>query len=518
VDTPIYTRGRARRSLIDTVTFRALSQIATVLGYVILVRGMPEHQFGVYNLLYSFISVIGTLLSLGLEQVLLRYQPEYLRAGNQAGAAWLLRIIARWRFLANLLLIVVVLACWNLVAPLFKLTPYRDLFAFFSLLILVHFQTRVLQLGLASHMMHRFSVGSLSLLAFVKMASYAVLAGLHSLTIQNAIAADLLAYGCAYVSMRIVYNRRCLTPEARQPYQLPREERGRLVRYGLFNNFNDAGVFLLYSTMDNFFIAAFLDTLSVGIYSFYTRLRQMVLNSAPAKTFENIVQPLFFSIPRDQADRSIPRYFSFLLNMNLLLIWPAFAFSIVYHHELVQVVFHGKYADHSWLLPVLMGFGLLNIVADPATLVAQYEEKAGTLLVSKVFAFYNIIAMLLLVPLLGIYGAALAGGTAQTFKNLFIWWNVRRRAVWLNARGALLSSLCVWAVAVMLGYACKALLPPLPLLQLALGIVLFPCAALIYVRTPALSGSDREILRSITPDRAMGVMQRVGLLPVPRAN
>jgi hypothetical protein len=36
----------------------------------------------------------------------------------------------------NILLICVVLLCWNLVAPLFKLTPYRATFAIFSLLIL----------------------------------------------------------------------------------------------------------------------------------------------------------------------------------------------------------------------------------------------------------------------------------------------------------------------------------------------------------------------------------------------
>ena len=37
MDAPIYTRGRARRSLIDTVTFRVLSQITTALALIIQV-------------------------------------------------------------------------------------------------------------------------------------------------------------------------------------------------------------------------------------------------------------------------------------------------------------------------------------------------------------------------------------------------------------------------------------------------------------------------------------------------
>ena len=42
MDAPIYTGGHARRSLIDTVTFRLLSQITTPLALIIQVRGMTE--------------------------------------------------------------------------------------------------------------------------------------------------------------------------------------------------------------------------------------------------------------------------------------------------------------------------------------------------------------------------------------------------------------------------------------------------------------------------------------------
>ena len=513
LEAPIYTRGRARRSLIDTVAFRVVSQIMTGLALIVQVRGMSEHDFGIYSLLYTFIPVIGTLLSLGLEQVMQRFQPEYLRAGNRLGAAWLVRVIASGRLAANILIIILVLLCWNLVAPLFKLTDYRGTFAVFSFLILLQFQARVLQLALASHMMHRYSVGSMSTLSLIKLVTYTALYLFHRLTLEAAIFADMAAWGCAYLSLRLAYNRQCLVPEARGPYKPAPDERKRLLRYGLYNNFNDAGVFLLYSTMDNFFIAAYLDTVSVGIYSFYGRLRQLVVNALPAKQFENIVQPMFFSIPAEQADRNVPRFFSFLLNMNLLLMWPALAFATAYHHELVQLIFHSKFIEKSWLLPLLMGFATLNVVDSPAAVVAQYEEKVHVLLLSKIFAGYNILAMFLLVPLLGIYGAALAGGSAQTLKNFFIWWHVRKRASWTNARAALLSSIGLWGAVVGACYGLKVLLPLPALLQVAMGAVVFIIAGLVYIRSPALSRSDRDILRSVTPDRATRIMQRVGFLP-----
>jgi O-antigen/teichoic acid export membrane protein len=424
-----------------------------------------------------------------------------------------MRVIASGRLATNIVIIIAVLLCWNLVAPLFKLTPYRGMFALFSFLILLQFQSRILQLALASHMMHRFSVGSMTMLSVIKLIAYGALYVLHNLTLEAVLLADMLSWACAYVFLRFTYNKYCLIPEARVAYSPSPEERKRLIRYGLYNNFNDAGVFLLYSTVDNFFIAAYLDPISVGIYSFYGRLRQLVVNALPQKQFQNIVQPMFFSIPREQAASRIPRLFSFLLNMNLLLMWPALAFAMAYHHEIVQLVFHGKFVEKSWLLPVLMGFAAVNSLDDPASLVAQYEEKAHVLLLSKLFAAYNILAMFLLVPFLGIYGAALAAGTAQTFKNYYIWWHVRDLAVWTNARAALLSSIALWGVAVGICYGLKALLPVPALVQVVLGTIVLLIAGWLFIRGPALSASDRDILRSVIPDKATRIMQRVGFFP-----
>ncbi|MGE0114250.1 MAG: lipopolysaccharide biosynthesis protein [Steroidobacteraceae bacterium] len=508
----LYSHAKARRSLIDTIAFRALSQISTVVGYVILVRAMTEQDFGVFSLFYAFIPVIGTVASLGLEQVLRRYQPEYLRAGNQLAAAWLVRLIASWRFVTSVLVLGGVLLGWNYVAPLFKLAGHREIFSVFGVLIVLHFQSSILQLALGAHMLHRYSVGSTVVLSLVKLFAYSVLFWFGKLDLIAAIVVDILAYGVAYISMRLAYQKICLGAETSGRYRPDSEERRRLIRYGLFNNFNDAGVLLMYSTLDSFFIAAFVDTVSVGVYAFYTRLRQMVAGALPMKLFENVIQPMFFSIPSAEAERKVPQYFSFLLNMDLILQWPALAFAIAYHAEIVQVIFGGKFIEYSWLLPMVFGFATVNAVADPATLVAQYEEKAGVILTSKLFAIYNIAAMAAMVPLMGVYGAVIASGTAQLMKNGFIWWHVRRRAVWINARDALVFAFLVWGAAVALCLGMKRLLPAPAPMQLAIGIVVFAAAGWIYLRSPALSPADRAILAAVMGDRHAKMLQRIGLL------
>ena len=98
----LYDRGRARRSLFDTITYRLLSQATTILGYVVLVRAMSKSDFGIFNLLYSFIPLVGTLASFGLEQTLRRFQPEYLREEKLAAAAWLVKRVADARLVTKI--------------------------------------------------------------------------------------------------------------------------------------------------------------------------------------------------------------------------------------------------------------------------------------------------------------------------------------------------------------------------------------------------------------------------------
>jgi hypothetical protein len=81
------------------------------------------------------------------------------------------------------------------------------------MLLLLHFQLNILQLTLASHMLHRFSVGSASVLSSAKLLAYLALFALHAMTLRNVILADTLAYALAYACMQVAHIRYCGVPE-----------------------------------------------------------------------------------------------------------------------------------------------------------------------------------------------------------------------------------------------------------------------------------------------------------------
>jgi hypothetical protein len=114
--------------------------------------------------------------------------------------------------------------------------------------------------------------------------------------------------------------------------------------------------------------------------------------------------------------------------------------------------------------------------------------------------------------LAGLYGAAVATGSANFFKNLFIWWHVRKRAVWMNFRAVLVNCILVWGSAVGLCYGLKAWLGLPALIHLGLGMLVCAAAALVYVRTPAIRSSDRRILASILGGRESKLLHLTGLV------
>jgi O-antigen/teichoic acid export membrane protein len=509
----LYSRDRARRSLFDTIGFRALSQIATVLSYMVLVRSMSEEAFGVLNLLYAVIPIVNTLGSLGLDHVLRRYQPEYLSAGNTTASAWLLRSVRRLRLLSNIVLILVILVAWKWVAPWFELTPYRADFAVFSILIVLHFQILLLQYAMASQMQHRYSVGAVALQSFGKLVAYSTLAASGALTLRNAVYADLIAYGLSFACLWYG-SRKTEQSAAADTYRPGGEELARVKRYALYSHLNDAASILQYSETDRFFIAALMNRIVVGTYAFYTRLTEMATAVGPQRLFDNIVQPLFFGVPRHEAREKIPRYFTFLINMGLIYQLPLITFTAVYHRDIVQVIFAGKFIEYSYLLPIVIAFSTIdNVFSIPIHLVAQYEEKASLIVKSQIVGFYQIAAMLTLVPLLGLLGAALASGSFHVFRNLFVWWHVRDDGVWLNFRAVTLSAALIWGATAAACILMRDALPLPAIPEMIFGMAACGVAALVYLRSPAICSSDRSILGNVLHGREGGALRWLGLLP-----
>jgi O-antigen/teichoic acid export membrane protein len=258
-----------------------------------------------------------------------------------------------------------------------------------------------------------------------------------------------------------------------------------------------------------------LSPVAVAAYAFYGKLTEMINNLIPQKLFDNVIQPMFFAVPPAECEVRLSRYFTLLIDLNLALQLPAIAFAMVYHRELVQVFFAGKYLQYSNLFPLVLALSIVpSSMSVPISLVAQYHERTGLMLASELFGLYQVGAMLVLVPWLGLYGAALSTGSFHALRNFWIWWQLRRQVQWRNIKGMLAMGLLVFGSVVIVCTLLRTSLAHLPpLVQLMIGAVICGIGALVFLRSPGISQSDREILANLLHGRESRLLRWLGLAP-----
>jgi len=132
---------------------------------------------------------------------------------------------------------------------------------------------------------------------------------------------------------------------------------------------------------------------------------------------------------------------------------------------------------------------------------------------SQLFGLYQVAAMLILIPIAGLYGAAVATGTLHLFRNLWVWRKVRATARWTNVRAAVSTGLIIWTSAVAVCLLLRAVLKLSPVADMICGALVCVAAGLIFIRSPAISDSDRRILGAVLHGREAKLLQSLGLLP-----
>jgi len=157
-----------------TIVFRVLSQATSLVVTVLLVRALSEHDFGVYNLLYSVIGLLGMVASFGLANTLQRYIPEYYSKGQFRVANNLYRIASIIRLFSNVVILGLALIFWELIAPYLKIVAYKQYFMLFTVIILLHMQRGLLEICLGSYFLQKYSQGFSLVFVLIKAVGYAL--------------------------------------------------------------------------------------------------------------------------------------------------------------------------------------------------------------------------------------------------------------------------------------------------------------------------------------------------------
>lgn len=481
--------ARAADAAYHAIVLKVAFQVLALLAMVLLVRVLSVEDFGAYNLVSATLPLMQLVGSFGLVNLLQRFVPEYYHAGRTALAARLVGVVATLRLVTSCLILALVFLFWDRLAPLVKLEAYRDYVLLFTVAIIAFQQWGLFKIALEARFHHRLTLGLQVGGCVLRCAGYALAFASES-PLLVVLATDCLNFTFLAVSHALMYRRHRPRTPAAGPVRMDAGERRRTLRFAVLSHFNDAGVQLLDRGIDSVLIALFLDLPSVAVYAFCDDLARRAARLSPVSYLGDVVRPLVFArapdLPRARLDAAV----NVLTRANYAYYVPLFFAVALCGAELIQLIF-GKYAEYQSLLLLILGFAVLNEIAFPVGLVAQLRERMDIVLYSKVAGLYNLVAALVLIPAWGVWGAAVATGTAGLFRSLFIWWFVRRE--FSLGRALVSTAWCAlyWAAGTGLLALVARLADLSPLVVAAAGL---PFLACIYFRVLFRPDADEQRL------------------------
>jgi len=474
-----------------TVIFKILSQITSLLVTVFLVRALSKHDYGIYHLFYSVISLLGMVASFGLANTLQRYIPEYYSRGEFRVANNLYRIASIIRLLSNVVILGLGLLLWEYLAPYLKIAAYKHYFILFTLIILLHMQRGLLETCLDSYFLQKYTQGFSFVFMFFKAIGYA-LALIMELNLWFILTIDLIAYSFIFSVLQIIYYKKIPASKGHLE-QINTTDKKRLFRYAAFYNFNDTGVHILDASFDNFIIVMYLNPVAVGAYAFCQRICNIIRRSIPVNYLLNIIRPAFFSIGTDRDIKQINQFYQSLVKINYLFHIPIFFFIAILAEEIIKLFFGGKFIEYSHVLVAVYFFSILNAFQMPVGLVAQLKERADIILYSKIFAVYNLLADIIMIKYLGIWGAVFATGTAVLGKNIFIWFFVRKEASFKGMGSFFTVNVLFWLSVASAVFGLKCIISD-SLLILVIALLVFTISFLLQFRLNLFNQYERKLI------------------------
>jgi len=474
------------------VIFRVLSQVVTLGVTIMLVRGLSQHDYGVYNLLYSIIGLFSIIASFGIANTLQRYMPEYYRRGEFRIANNLYRLASTIRLVSNAVVLGLLLIFWDHLAHLLKIGEYRDYFMLFCVIVLLYMQRGILEVCLGAYFLQKSAQGLAFAFELIRGVGY-VAAILTGMNLWRVLLVDLAAYAVLFAGLQMVYRVKIPKHEGTMD-RIEGAEKKRLWRYALFYNFNDAGVGLIKPDIDYFLIAYFFNPAQVAAYAFCQRTAKLLGKALPVKYLIDVVRPAFFAAGTEMDAAGINRIFQLLLKSSYLVNIPVFCFIASFGDHFIQIVFGSQYVPYARVLAAVCFFRLASGFDIPVNLVAQLEEKADVILYSKIFAVYNLIADIILIRYFGIWGAVVATGTAVFGKNFFIWWYVRDLANLKGMGPFMIKTVGFWTVTALAVGAVSRYIPG-HLVSLLIGASVFGLAFMLQFRMTLFSEQDKHWLQ-----------------------
>ncbi len=402
---------------------KLIAPLVNLLLTIYIIKKLAIVDYGIYNLLYAIISYLSLYSSMGLQNVLQRYVPEYYSKKEYGSVKFLFVSGFVSRLILSIMFILILISIGDLAGGFFKvgnLKEYVELFAWGIILVL---EVQIVEVTLGSLLLNK-----------AIMVSYLISTNLRAVLIylfleknmglKGLLLAETIYYGFLLLMQTYFYYTNFSSKHASAVRTLSLK---RLLRYSGFSYLDELGWTILDVKTDFFVISTFLGPTMVGLYAFANQVIESIAKLMPDKMIRPLIRTAFFSRFSEHNDlQLLNRHCNILIKIIAFISFPLFVGVMAMGDKIVIHFYDEKYLPATNLLWIFSWFLVIISFQFPLQLVVQAVERVEITFYSKVFSIYNLIGEILIIKSLGLVGVALITCSARLFQSIFIYYRIRK--------------------------------------------------------------------------------------------
>ncbi len=414
----------SRKSSIIVMPARIAAQILGMATTVLLARNLTVEEYGIFNLFLGSILVFSFLTNLGLAGSLQRFLSEYARLEKFGIFFRTFFFSMSYRMISGVVVFMFATLFFDSFSGYFKVSGYKFEFAIFCLGTYALFQIDYLVIAFNALFLHVYSsLGQMTYVslrcALIAIIFLALGGGLYEVFVS-----ELIAYGFGAVLFWGLFIRKVKSPmKEKANKDRTGIERKRFLRFSAYNAATIPGNILFSNAMDYFVVAVMASTNQLGIYALGSRASQMLLSIMPQNIMQSVIRPAFYHryYSVEEKNAELNRMFRSMVVIIAACLFPVLALVGIQAEHILTFFFKSKFSESSPIFVLLLLFNVFTILELPGDLVLQAIEKVQARFYAQIFAVYNLVAAVLLMPQYGVLGVAFATGSALMGKCLFFY-------------------------------------------------------------------------------------------------
>ncbi len=403
-----YGGAQVRRGLAHFLLGKAMTSIAGIGTFILLVRVLPLEEFAAYSILYGLIDLIAAITGVGIVHVMARYVPEVYATNLNQTFRHLITGLFALRFVVLAGSIAFMYLFSSSLSDAIGLADWTFAFEAYLWVVLIRTVIFTLFTVLEQMLLQGIAQFGFSAITIVRFVVLAALASNGVLDLMTVIYVEIITDLIGSILMAVGLIRRMpaatTTGNADDSGWIRRNAR-RMADFGLKGYVQHMLVLPFGGSTDRLIVGSQLAAGQVALFGFGQWILDLMARYLPAQLLQGMIRPVLTArYARNGQFGDVVILTNLLLKINFALLA---AFMVMIHAgggAILALISKDKFGDQAlnllYLMTVIMALASWRNVLDIAT---STVEQNGPLIYAHTVLILSVIPGVLALPWLGIY-------------------------------------------------------------------------------------------------------------------